>query len=58
MPSVNIKTYSEVLGVKVTKIFGEDGHVADITKSVSIFEKYTSKKSINAKCKQSTELVR
>ena len=48
MPQVTISTYGTVLdGVKVQKIFCEE-NVKNITKEVSIFEKYSSK---NAKLK-------
>ena len=59
MPKVEINTYTSfdiladgtVVRVPVTKIVSEDEKVANISKQVNIFDKYSSKKNIAAKCK-------
>ena len=56
MPKVNINTYSnlefeyngKIVTSSVKKIFSEDEVVANITKEVGVFDKYSSKKSINS----------
>lgn len=58
MPQVTISTYGTILdGVKVKKIFSEE-NVRNVSKEVSVFEKYNSKKTIIAKCKTQDELSR
>lgn len=59
MPKVNINTYSSfeimndgtIVRVPVTTIVSEEAVVPNISKEVSIFDKYSSKKNISAKCK-------
>ena len=59
MPKVNINTYSSfeimndgtILRVPVTNIVSEEAVVPNISKEVSVFDKYTSKKNISAKAK-------
>lgn len=56
MPKVTIGTYSEykfevggnVLNMPVTKIVSEDDNVRNITKEVSVFEKYSTKKPLSS----------
>lgn len=58
MPKQFISTYGTIMGdVKVQKIFCEE-NVKPQTKEVSVFEKYTSKKVLSGKYKETVELVR
>ena len=57
MPKELISTYSTVMGNKVQKIFCEET-VLPKTKEVSVFEKYSSKKSLSVKYKETIELAR
>lgn len=59
MPKANINTYSSleimndgtIVRIPVTNIVSEEVVVPNISKEVSIFDKYSSKKNISAKCK-------
>lgn len=57
MPKDFINTYAtynfyvdgKIQSAKVAKIVSEEPQVANITKEISVFEKYSSKKTIRAK---------